>query len=70
MYDLPSDYLHTYRDKVNAVTAEEVQRVAQKHVTPDRAVIVVVGDAAEVESQLRDYAEEIEFYDTDGNPKQ
>lgn len=70
MFDLPSDYLHTYREKVNAVTAEEVQRVAQQHVTPDRAVIVVVGDAAEVESQMRDFAEQIEFYDTEGNKKQ
>jgi zinc protease len=69
MYELPSDYLHTYREKVNAVTAEEVQRVAQQHVTPDRAVIVVVGDAAEVESQMRDYSEQIEFYDTEGNQK-
>jgi zinc protease len=69
MYDLPSNYLHTYRDKVNAVTAEDVQRVAQQHVTPDRAAIVVVGDAAEVESQMRDYSEQIEFYDTEGNKK-
>ena len=67
MYDLPSDYLHTYRDQVNAVTAEDIQRVAQQHVTPDRAAIVVVGDAAEVESQMQDYSEEIEFYDTEGN---
>lgn len=70
MFDLPSDYLHTYRDHVNAVTAEEVQRVAQQHVTPDSAAIVVVGDAAEIESQVREYSEEIDFYDTEGNKKQ
>jgi zinc protease len=69
MYDLPFDYLHTYRDKVNAVTAEEVQRVAQQHVTPDQAAVIVVGDAAEVECQVREHAPEIEFYDTEGNQK-
>lgn len=69
MYDLPSDYLHTYRDKVNAVTAEEVQRVAQQHVTPDRAAIVIVGDAAEVIEQTKPYSQEIEIYDTEGKRK-
>lgn len=67
MFGLPSDYLQTYRDKVNAVTAEDVQRVARQHVTPDRAAIVVVGDVAEIESQVREYSEQIEFYDTEGN---
>lgn len=70
MFDLPSDYLHTYRDHVSAVTAEDVQRVAQAHVTPDRAVIVVVGDAAKVGDQVREYSEEIELYDTEGNLRQ
>jgi zinc protease len=70
MFGLPSDYLHTYRDNVNAVTAEDVRRVALQHVTPDRAAIVVVGDVAEIESQVREYSEQIEFYDTDGNRRQ
>ena len=70
MFDLPDDYLHTYRDRVNAVTAAEVQRVAQQHVTPDRAALVIVGDAAEIEDQIKDYAETIERYDTEGNRKQ
>jgi zinc protease len=70
MFDLPDDYLNTYRDQVNAVTAEEVQRVAQEHVTPDRAAVVIVGDAAEIDDQIKDYAETIERYDTEGNRKQ
>ena len=70
MFDLPDDYLHTYRDKVNAVTAEDVQRVAQQHVTPDRAAIVIVGDAREIEDQIKDYADTIERYDTEGNRKE
>jgi zinc protease len=70
MFDLPDDYLDTYRDRVNAVTAEDVQRVAQQHVTPDRAAIVIVGDAKEIEDQIKDYADTIERYDTEGNRKQ
>ena len=70
MFELPDDYLHTYRDQVNAVTAEDVQRVAQQHVTPDRAAIVIVGDAKEIEDQIKEYAETIERYDTEGNRKQ
>src|SRR5438067_7311697 len=45
--DLPDDYLHFYRDRINAVTAVEIQRAAQSHVTPDRAAIgrhVALGD--------------------------
>ncbi len=69
MFDLPDDYLLTYRDRVNAVTADEIQRVAQSHVTPDRAAIVVVGDAAEISEQIQPYANVIELYDTEGNQK-
>jgi zinc protease len=69
MYDLPSDYLETYREQVNAVTAEDIQRVAQAYVTPDRAAIVIVGDAAEINEQMKPYADTIELYDTDGKPK-
>ena len=69
MYDLPDDYLETYREQVNAVTAEDIQRVAQNHVTPDTAAIVIVGDAAEISEQVKPYADTIELYDTDGKKK-
>ena len=69
MYELPSDYLRTYRDQINAVTAEDVQRVAQKYVTPDRAAVVIVGDAAEISEQVKPYSDSIELYDTEGKPK-
>jgi zinc protease len=69
MYDLPPDYLETYREAVNAVTAEDIQRVAQDHVTPASAAIVIVGDAKEISEQVKPYAEAIELYDTEGKPK-
>ncbi|MDQ3180882.1 MAG: insulinase family protein [Acidobacteriota bacterium] len=68
LYDLPADYLQTYRDKVNAVTLEEVERVAKKYITPDKIAIVVVGDAEQVLPQVKSYSTEIEVFDTDGKP--
>jgi len=61
MFDLPDNYLKAYRDQVNAVTTEDIQRVAQQYVTPDRAAIVIVGDAAEVTEQIKPYSEAIEI---------
>ncbi len=69
LYDLPEDYLQTYRENVNAVTVEEVQRVANKYIHPDKIAIVIVGDGEEVLEQAKSYADEIEIFDTEGNPK-
>ena len=69
MYDLPDDYLQTYRERINSVTAGEIQRVAQKYVRPDEAVLVIVGDAKETSEQIKPYSEKIHLYDTEGNPK-
>ncbi|GIU82606.1 MAG: hypothetical protein KatS3mg006_1670 [Pyrinomonadaceae bacterium] len=67
LFDLPSDYLQTYRDKVKQVTAEDVQRVAQKYILPDKFAIVIVGDAEEIIKQVKSYSSKIEVFDTSGN---
>lgn len=67
LYGLPEDYLQTYRDRVSAVTADEVHRVANEHVRPDEMAIVIVGDADEVLPQAEKYAENVEVFDTEGN---
>jgi len=69
LYGLPDDYLQTYREHINAVTADEVQRVAGEHIRPDEMAIVIVGDAEEVMPQVREYAPSIEIFDTEGNKK-
>jgi zinc protease len=68
LYDLPADYLQTYRDKVNAVTLEDVERVAKKYIAPDKIAIVVVGDAEEILKQVKPYSPKIEVFDADGKP--
>ncbi len=44
-YDYPKDYLETYRQKLAAVTVDDVQRVAHKYLHPDRLQIVLVGNS-------------------------
>ena len=52
VYDLPLDDLARYRPFIEAVTAEDVSRVAVEQLRPDRFVTVVVGNAAAVHDAL------------------
>jgi zinc protease len=52
-YGLDPAFLDTYVQRILAVTADDVQRVAREHVRPDRAVVVVVGDRSLVEGPVR-----------------
>jgi zinc protease len=44
-YGFSPDYLERYPGRLMAVTASEIQAVAKKYFAPDRAHIVIVGDA-------------------------
>ena len=50
---LPLDYYDRYVDRINAVTAADVQRVARQYIDPDRFDIVVVGDKAKIEAGIK-----------------
>lgn len=53
----PADYLETYLDNIRAVTAEDVQRVAQERMHVDQTAILVVGNADEIGDQLTQLGE-------------
>lgn len=67
LYNLPDDYWDTYPQKVAAVTADDIQRVAQKYIDLDHLQIVAVGDAAKAREVLAKYGK-VEVYDADGKP--
>ena len=71
VYGLPDSYFNDYIAKVNAVTLDDVNRVANKYLTPDKMAILVVGDRKSIEPKLREietWGNSIRFLDTEGNP--
>ena len=69
MLGLPGDYLHTYREQVAAISRADIRRVAVEHVTPDKAVIVIVGDSAAILDEVRRFSQDVELFDSNGNRK-
>ena len=51
-YGLDLNELQTYRERVNAISPDEIQRVAREYLRPDRLSIVLVGDASVFAKQL------------------
>jgi zinc protease len=52
-YGLPLSELQNFRERVNAVTPDDIQRVAKALLRPDRLSVVLVGNSAAFASQLR-----------------
>ena len=52
-YMLPDDYFNTVVPGIRAVTAGDAMRVAKKYLALDRLAIIVVGDRAKIEPELR-----------------
>jgi predicted Zn-dependent peptidase len=67
LYGLPADYWDTYTQKIAAITADDVQRVARKYVDLDRLQVVAVGDASKVRAALAPYGT-VEVFDANGKP--
>ena len=65
LYNLPANYWDTYPQKVQAVTAADVQRVAQKYIDLNHLQIVAVGDASKTRQALAKFGT-VQEYDSEG----
>jgi hypothetical protein len=52
-FELPLQEIETFRERVQAVTPDDIQRVAREYLRPDRLSIVLVGNASSFVPQLR-----------------
>ncbi len=64
---LPADFVQSYRQKLAAVTPEQVQRAARDGMRSSSLFIVVVGDALKVRAQLEKIAP-VRIVSVDGTP--
>ncbi|HEV8197642.1 MAG TPA: pitrilysin family protein, partial [Gemmatimonadales bacterium] len=67
LYGLAPDYVQTYRVRIGAVTAAQVQATAQATIRPNAAAIIVVGDGAKIYQSLKDIAD-VSIVDPEGHP--
>ena len=63
--ELPDDYLETYRQRVRALTPEDLLATARKYLDSANMQIVVVGDRAQIEEQAALFGE-VEVCDAQG----
>ena len=71
-YTLPDDYYHTYLERLEAVSIDDIQAMAQKYIKPGNARIVVVGNEGEVSEKLAQFDKQdgkVTFYDIYANEK-
>lgn len=53
IHDLPMDYYAALPDRISAVTAEDVQRVAERALVKDDMAIILVGDKDAIEADVK-----------------
>lgn len=66
--NLPADFYENYIKNINAVTADDVLRVANKYFMADNSRILIVGKGADVVPALEKLKIPILFFDKYGNP--
>lgn len=69
IYDLPSDYLHTYQARIQAVTRADAHAAATTHIHPDALTILVLGDASVIGDSVRALGLPVSEYDETGAPR-
>lgn len=69
LHGLPLDYYDSYVQRIDAVTQEDVRRVADRYIDPSHLAIVIVGDRATIEPGLRALGiGDISIRDLEGEP--
>ncbi len=70
LFKLPDDYFAGYTARIDALTINDVNRVARTHLDPKHFTILAVGDRARIEAGLKTVpgVELINQLDPDGNP--
>jgi zinc protease len=53
IYNLPLDYYQKLPGRINNATQSDLDRVAQKYLSPEKAVVAAVGDKAKIEPELK-----------------
>jgi zinc protease len=54
LYDLPLNYWGDYRERLAALTSQELLELARVRLTPDALTVVVAGDLATIEGPIRE----------------
>jgi len=65
---LPEDFYENYIQNINAVTPDDILRVANKYFLVDQARIIIVGKGSEVLPALENLKIPIFYFDKYGNP--
>lgn len=55
LFNFPADYWDKYAQRIDGVSAADVQRVAKKYLDPKRLQIVAVGDASKIKDVMKTY---------------
>ncbi|MDX1933189.1 MAG: pitrilysin family protein [Capsulimonadales bacterium] len=69
IYNLPDTYFNDYIARINAVTLQDIERVANRYLDPSTMAILVVGDRTVIEPKLKEISGlDIRYLDTEGKP--
>ncbi|MDJ0631677.1 MAG: pitrilysin family protein [Xenococcaceae cyanobacterium MO_188.B29] len=62
-YDYPADFIFQYQEGVKATTVEDIQRVAQKYLQPEKLVTLIVGNTREIGSSINNLGAKVQTVD-------
>jgi len=66
--NLPADFYKTYLQKVNAVTADDILRVAKKYMDADNTRVIIVGNSSQILDGLKKSGYPVNLYDKYASP--